>query len=258
MFSFRQLANRSMSPPIRVLVAEDEMIISAKISMYLEEFGYEVAATLTRGEQVVELCRREPPDILLLDINLKGELDGIGAALEVQKTQSIPLIYLTANSDQATFVRARAARPFAFVTKPFQKAELERALAIVCDHLPTAKGNTDVSEVDRSDQILSDRIFLRDKDRMVKVMLDEILFVKAERAYCRVYTSAQRFTLSIALGHLEAQLPDAEFIRIHRSHLINVRHVSACSETQVQIGDYEVPLSRGYRERLLQRLNLIH
>ena len=89
-------------------------------------------------------------------------------------------------------------------------------------------------------------------------MLDEILFVKAERAYCRVYTSAQRFTLSIALGHLEAQLPDAEFIRIHRSHLINVRHVSACSETQVQIGDYEVPLSRGYRERLLQRLNLIH
>jgi DNA-binding LytR/AlgR family response regulator len=250
-----------MKSTLRVLIAEDEMIISAKISMYLEEFGYEVAGALTRGEQVLDMCRHDPPDILLLDINLKGELDGIQTAEELKNFAKIPIIYLTANSDSATFDRARRTKPLAFVTKPFQKAELERALALVAEQLGSSTSDLDSAEgsnpSEETDRIMKDRIFLRDRNLMVKVMLSDILFVKAERAYCRVYTDTNRYTLSMALGKLENQLPPKQFMRVHRSHLVNIEHVNVCTDSGVELGEYEIPVSKAYRDQLLARLNLI-
>ena len=249
-----------MKSLLRVLIVEDEMIISAKISMYLEEFGYEVAGSLTRGEQVLEICRHDPPDILLLDINLKGDLDGIQTAEKLQEIAQVPIIYLTANSDASTFARARQTKPLAFVTKPFQKAELERALALVAEQIEvknTMEVKAPIQQPDDADRILTDRIFLRDRNSMVKVMLSDILFVKAERAYCRVYTATSRYTLSMAMGKLEPQLPPKQFMRIHRSHIINVEHVSVCTDSGVEVGEYEIPVSRSYRDQLFARLNLI-
>jgi len=260
MFSFLSESPLYMKSLLRVLIVEDEMIISAKISMYLEEFGYEVAGALTRGEQVLEICRQDPPDILLLDINLKGELDGIQTAERLQDIAHIPIIYLTANSDASTFARARQTKPLAFVTKPFQKAELERALALVAEQIEarnTSDNKVAIQQAEDSDRVLQDRIFLRDRNSMVKVMLSDILFVKAERAYCRVYTATSRYTLSMAMGKLEPQLPPKQFMRIHRSHIINVEHVSVCTDSGVEVGEYEIPVSRSYRDQLFARLNLI-
>jgi len=206
------------------------------------------------------MCRHDPPDILLLDINLKGELDGIQTAEELKNFAKIPIIYLTANSDSATFDRARRTKPLAFVTKPFQKAELERALALVAEQLESSTSDIDSTEhnsAEEADRVMKDRIFLRDRNLMVKVMLSDILFVKAERAYCRVYTATNRYTLSMAMGKLENQLPPKQFMRVHRSHLVNVEHVNVCTDSGVELGEFEIPVSKAYRDQLLARLNLI-
>src|SRR6478735_1532119 len=104
-----------MDTLIKILVVEDEMIIGAKISMQLTSLGYEVTGILPRGEDAILHVKENKPDIILLDINLKGELDGIETACRVREFADIPIIYLTANSDEITFNRAKPTKPSAFI-----------------------------------------------------------------------------------------------------------------------------------------------
>src|SRR6185436_16807290 len=106
---------------VRILVVEDEMIIAAKIAMQLTNLGYEVTGILPKGEEAIKHVEDEKPDIIVLDINLKGKIDGIEAAKQIQQIADIPIIYLTANSDDATFNRAKPTRPYAFISKPFKQ-----------------------------------------------------------------------------------------------------------------------------------------
>ena len=112
--------------PIKILIVEDEMIIATRISMHLEKLGYEVSGIIPRGKEAIAHCREAPPDILLLDINLKGQMDGIETATVLQQEMRIPMIYLTANSDDATFQRAKSTSPEAFISKPYNRQDLER------------------------------------------------------------------------------------------------------------------------------------
>ncbi len=237
------------------------MIIAANISMYLEKLGYGIAGILPRGEQALYHCRRNPPDILLLDVQLKGELDGIetAAILEAEGIR-IPTIYLTANTDATTFERARRTSPHAFLEKPFHETKLHRAIALAVQlHAgsATAASGTRVPTVAEEPQVLRDRIFVRHKDQMVKVFLKDICYVKAERAYCLIKTAVTEYTLSISLARLAEQLISEDFLRVHRSYLVNLRQIDAVADGHLVIGQDSIPVSRGEREELMRRVNLV-
>jgi CheY-like chemotaxis protein len=92
--------------------------------MQLSNLGYEVTGILPRGEEAIVHVDENKPDIVLLDINLKGKFDGIETALQIHKLANIPIIYLTANSDEATFNRAKVTKPYAFISKPYKQPDL--------------------------------------------------------------------------------------------------------------------------------------
>ena len=257
-----------VSPTVSVLIVEDEMIIAAKISMYLEQLGYSIAGILPRGEEAIVHCRQSPPDILLLDIQLKGELDGIETATALESEGiHIPTIYLTANTDANTFERARLTRPHAFLGKPFKKTELHRAISLAVQlHVthassPPASLNGGTKDLQvpppEEPQVLSDRIFVRHKDQMVKLFLKEILYVQAERAYCHIKTADTDYMLSISMGRLAEQLTSEDFLRVHRSYLVNLRQIDAVAEGHLVIGKDAIPVSKDNREELLRRVNLV-
>lgn len=96
-----------MESKIKILVVEDEMLIGAKISMLLTELGYEVTGLFPRGEEALLHMKESKPDLVLLDIQLNGEWDGIETARRLHAENDIPIIFLTANADEATFNRAK-------------------------------------------------------------------------------------------------------------------------------------------------------
>lgn len=114
----------------KILIVEDEMIIGAKISMQLINLGYEVTGLLAKGEEALVHIKSTKPDIILLDIQLKGDLDGIETAQLMQQEYDIPIIYLTANADEANFNKAKSTRPYAFISKPFKRLDLQRAMEL--------------------------------------------------------------------------------------------------------------------------------
>ncbi|MFQ3620017.1 MAG: EAL domain-containing protein [Spirochaetales bacterium] len=115
----------------RILIVEDEKIIALDLKRRLLEFGYEVLGILAYGEEVLEVAQREKPSLILMDIMLKGEVDGIQAATEIRRNLDIPVVFLTSYSDTETLERAKVAEPFAYILKPFKERELLTTIEIV-------------------------------------------------------------------------------------------------------------------------------
>jgi DNA-binding LytR/AlgR family response regulator len=248
-----------MDTLIKILVVEDEMIIGAKISMQLTGLGYEVTGILPRGEDAILHVEENKPDMVLLDINLKGKLNGIETALQIQKLADIPIIYLTANSDEATFNRAKASRPYAFISKPYKQLDLQRAIELTISRMAENETGPHIED-DSADErpfILSDRIFVRHKEKMIKIIVAEILYIEADRNYCRIFTRNKEYLLSITLKTIEEKLPGRIFLRTHRSYIINLAHIDEVAEGHVIIAQKAIPLSAGLKEQLMQRIQTL-
>jgi PAS domain S-box-containing protein len=114
--------------PKRILVAEDEGIVAIDLQRTLEELGYVVADVASSGREAVEMALRLSPDLVLMDIRLQGEADGIAAADEIRNLCGIPVVYLTAHMDHETLCRAKLTEPCGYVLKPFRPRELSVTL----------------------------------------------------------------------------------------------------------------------------------
>jgi CheY-like chemotaxis protein len=112
----------------RVMVVEDEALVAAAIAACLRNLGHQVAATAVSGEEAVRKAMSLDPDLVLMDIRLKGKMDGIQAASRITQALQIPIVYLTAHSDDETLVRARTTEPYGFILKPFDEKVLKAVI----------------------------------------------------------------------------------------------------------------------------------
>jgi PAS domain S-box-containing protein len=119
----------SLPARLRLLVVEDEALVAEEIRDRLERLKVEVVAVADTGEQAIRLVGEAAPDLVLMDIRLKGELDGIEAAAVIRERFDVPVVYLTAHSDLSTLDRAMQGSPFGYVLKPFQEKDLRIAIA---------------------------------------------------------------------------------------------------------------------------------
>ncbi len=243
---------------MKILVVEDEMIIGAKISVYLSELGYDIMGIMPRAEEALLQIQQQPPDIVLLDINLKGEMDGIQLAGLLQKQCAIPVVFLTANADEATFQRAKATKPYGFLSKPFNRLNLKRTLELTIERMSNLASEQEESKEDVSDfYALPDRIFICYNRKMVKILFDNILYIQAERNYCQIVAKNKTYLLSMPMKKIEAQLPTAIFQRIHRSFIINMNHVDEIEDNTIVIGTKMLPLSKALREAFMLRIRKV-
>ncbi len=115
-------------PPLRVLIVEDEAIIAMELEMLIEEMGAEVVGIAGNADEAERLAASCCPDLITMDIHLKGERDGVSAALSIFKTHGIRSVFVSAYCDVATVARAALAEPLGWVKKPIEKFDLEAVL----------------------------------------------------------------------------------------------------------------------------------
>ncbi|MEI6669595.1 MAG: response regulator [Acidobacteriota bacterium] len=107
-----------------ILVVEDEGIVALQVRTTLEQYGFRVTDTCASGEEALASVERQPPDLILMDLKLQGPLDGIATAAAIRASNRIPVVYLTAHSEDATIERARVTEPYGYLLKPFNPREL--------------------------------------------------------------------------------------------------------------------------------------
>jgi len=119
-----------ISPGPRALIVEDETLIAEELRERLSRLGFAVIAAVGTADEGIAIATRESPDLVLMDIRLKGEKDGVQAAQEIREQVDVPIVYLTAYSDQMTVDRAKASEHDAFILKPFRGRELQATIEV--------------------------------------------------------------------------------------------------------------------------------
>ncbi|WP_339888684.1 response regulator [uncultured Flavobacterium sp.] len=242
-----------MKKTYKILIVEDEMIIAANIAMQLNNLGYQVTGTLPRGEDVIAHIEENLPDIIIMDINLKGDLDGVDIVHAIQKTFKIPIVYLTANADDANFNRAKLTNPFAFISKPFKKIDLQHTIELIIQHLKEDEVNITSDDT----FVLSDSIYIRSSDKMVKVIIKNVLYIEAERNYCKIHCKEKEFLIVSTLKDLDEKLPVQNFLRIHRSFIVNISHIDEIATSHVVIAKKAIPITSEMKKELLLHIQKV-
>jgi signal transduction histidine kinase len=117
----------------RIMVVEDERTIALNLERWLTKLGYEISSSVTSGSQALQEIERDTPDVVLMDVNIEGEIDGIETAALIPDTHYLPVIYLTAYSEDATLQRARSTKPYGFLLKPISERELHATIQMVLE-----------------------------------------------------------------------------------------------------------------------------
>lgn len=246
-----------------ILVVEDEAIVSKDIQQSLKKLGYTIVGASATGEKAIELALKHKPDLVLMDIMLKGEMSGIDAAKKIKETLSIPVIYLTAYADENTLSKAKVTEPYGYIIKPFKEIDLHTSIEMALykyskekeiikerDFLYSLVDNNDTSDT---------VIFVKSNARFVKVKTNTILFVEALKDYVVVNTKDVKYTIHTTMKEIEKKLPKNEFQRIHRSFIVRMDKIIAIEQPNIIIeGDKKIlPIGGSYKDELISRINLI-
>ena len=240
---------------LKIGIVEDDLIIAQSIREMLTGSGYAVGTLARRYSEAIAMIEDEAPDLLLLDVRILGKLDGIDIAHTIRQKFDIPFIFLTANTDFDTISRAKTAGPSAFLSKPVTKAQLFAAIEIAIAAFTAARsaGRPD----NGGNKSKPDYLFVNDGTGFLKVKHNEILIAESEENYVRLHLSSgktllMRHTFTEFAGTLDPQ----QFIRVHRSYIISIEHISKASADEVEVAGRHIPVSKTYRSALWQHLGI--
>lgn len=257
-----------MPEKIHVMIVEDESIVAMDLAAGLEHDGYRVTGIADNYDEAVKMFSSGQVDILLMDIHIHGDKDGVDTAAALMKIKQVPLIYLTAFTDPATIERVKNTKPSAFLTKPYNIDNVRIAIDLALHHFAEAKPAVATGKVlpmqttaeKRTDKEhflqLKEYIFIKQNYRFVKFKLSEVLFAEADNNYVNIHTQTQKFVLRLSLSDLLERLQFPRLIRIHRSFAVNLDEISSFDEQLIRIGQQEIPIGRNYRQDFMDQFNL--
>ena len=246
-----------------IVVVEDESIVSKDIQQSLKKLGYNVVGAAATGEKAIELIDEFVPDLVLMDIMLKGQMSGIDAAGIIKERHSIPVIYLTAYADENTLSKAKVTEPYGYIIKPFKEVDIHTSIEMA---LYKHKKN---QEVEKERDLLfsivdgqgsaADIIFVKSKSRQVKLNMSEIYFVEALKDYVVINLLDSRYTIHSTMKDIERKLSGGDFIRVHRSFIVRLDKIAAIEQSNLVLENEErtIPIGGSYKEELQNKLKFV-
>jgi two-component system response regulator LytT len=247
-----------------VLVVEDESIVSKDIQHSLKKIGYNVVGASSTGEMAIELARSEKPDIVLMDIMLKGDMNGIDAAAIIRNELAIPIIFLTAYADESTLSKAKITEPYGYIIKPFKEIDLHTSIEMAIykhqkEREILKERDLLYSIVDNKEVSGNDFIFVKSNSKLVKLNCEDIFFIEALKDYVVINTVDSRYTIHSTMKDIEAKMGTDNFIRVHRSFIVRVDKIATIEYPNLILENDKkvIPIGGSYRDDLNNKIKLV-
>lgn len=255
---------------VNVLVVEDEAIVALDLCAGLEKDGYNVVGTADNAADAVALFRTNDVDIVLMDIHIMGDKDGVDTPAELLKLKQVPVIYLTAFTDTATVNRVKHTHPAAFLTKPYNISNVRIAIELALTNFAVAKTGANSAKVislqagDTKSAALADKelilqlndfIFVKHNYNFIKLPLNDLLYVEADNNYINIVTLDKKIAVRLSLNQFVENIRFKQLARIHRSYVVNMNAIQSFNEHQVVVDKTELPIGRNYRDSFLKQFN---
>ncbi|MBI2257939.1 MAG: response regulator [Flavobacteriia bacterium] len=249
--------------PVNVLVVEDESIVSKDIQHSLKKLGYNVVGAAATGEKALELVRSEGPDIVLMDIMLKGSMNGIEVSEVIKKEFNLPVIFLTAYADESTLSKAKVTEPYGYIIKPFKEIDLHTSIEMALyKHKKVLELERErdflYSLVDGKEN-LDGFVFVKSNHKLVKINTKDIFFIEALKDYVVINTIDTRYTIHSTMKEIEQKMGSVEFIRVHRSFIVRIDKIAAIDFPNLILENDRkiIPIGGSYRDDLNNRLRMV-
>lgn len=208
----------------KILIVEDQVLIANHIKEILVENKYldiELAYKLNQASEKLNDCH---PNLILLDINVEGKDSGIIWAQENLKSEKV--IFITGQTEIETLKKALTIKPVAYLTKPIKTIDVIAAIELAIE------------------QTKPNFITLKEGYKEIKLAFEDILFIKSDKNYIDIQTVTKIITIRYSLDHFHQELDQNQFIRVHRSYVVNKNKITSKNTTSLKINQFEIPVSR--------------
>jgi two-component system, LytTR family, response regulator LytT len=231
----------------KIIIVEDELELANNISEILSNLDYEVAAIVDNAVSALEFLEVNSVDLVLMDILIHGDLDGIDLAYRIRESFDLPIVFSTAYSGTEYLERISSAIHEGYLLKPFTLDSLKTAVffGLKRHEEKAAQGKGEKASLK-----------IMDKGYLVPVPYSEITYLKADGLYTKVYTKAKSYLIRDILKSFEEKLPSDQFLRVHKSFLVNISFINSFNAKKINLGETSIPIRRGLYKELLEKLNL--
>ena len=238
---FKDTALTFTTTMISIFIVEDEPIIAMNIQLALEKNGYQIVGMAESAEETLVKLKTTTPDVVLLDINLEGDQDGVVLAQQIHLRWGIPHIFLTSYTDRTTIDRAKGTNPFGYIVKPFNETTLQTTIEIAVERL---RGQ---SNEPAGPAVSTDQMFIRADGSLQKINVPDIAYIEACDNYCYIHRPSERQIVRSTLKQIAAKLPPHQFVRCHRTYLVNIKQVTSISGLMILINAKQIPIGKSYK-----------
>lgn len=235
---------------INVLIIEDNPEESAELKKTLET-KYTVVGIATNHADALNLFYNNKVDVVIVDVFLDGKPDGIcfAESINAMPNASRPIVFLTSSKDRQTFERAKLTHPFNFLIKPFNEFEILYAIELAVEKFYEQRN---VFSSEERDTVISKQyLFIKKKDALKKVKIEDIIYIEVEERYCNIITEKEKFVILISLTKILEMMDVNKFCQTHRNYIINTEKIVEILPADNLIileGNHKVMLSDRYKK----------
>lgn len=245
---------------LQILIVEDDPLYAVELQMLVEEIGYDVLSVVESSGEALDLIFSESPDLILMDIGIKGRLNGIEVGVKV-KSLNIPILYITSFDNETYHRKASQSNMVGYLVKPLSKYSIQSAISLAMQNVSAGQGEKHNHKEKADNFFLNDYFFFKKRQIYQKVAIHDFCIVEADGDYINVYTDAgEKYVARMAMSQIESQLPPDTFFRVHRSYIINLTKITSVnfSENILESGGKFVPISKSKKKEFSKRINKLN
>ncbi len=242
--------------PYQILVVEDDQLIADSLNDILECLDHKVVGIAASGEEAIAILKKKPEiDLIMLDIQLSGGMDGVALAEMVKRDYDLPFIFTTAFADPETIQKARNMGPFGYIVKPYGMKDIHAAMEVAMGTYQTLQ-EIKQNQLKES-YVRNNHLYVKMDSRLVKIKDDDILYIEAQGDYAVFKTDKKGYIVHTTMKNIEQKLDPEKFLKVHRSFIVNMDHIVDIEDGTLLIQDKVIPVSRGNRDSLMSRIQTI-
>jgi two-component system LytT family response regulator len=236
---------------INILLIEDTKSEEEALSSVLLENDYNIVGVATNYTEALTLFYQHKVDLVIIDVFLNGQPEGITFAETITITPNVakPFVFLTSSKDRQIFERAKLTKPFSFLLKPFNELEVLYAIEMAIEKFYE---QTNVFLSEEQDTVIGNsHLFIKKKNALKKVALQDIIYIEVEERYCNIITSNENYLVALSLTKITEFLDTNTFAKTHRNYIVNTNKISEIilSENLIILeGNYKITLSEKYKD----------
>jgi DNA-binding LytR/AlgR family response regulator len=234
---------------LEILIIEDNLSYALELEMILANWGCKAINIVNNSVDAFRILEKSMTDIILMDITIQGNLNGIEIAEQIRNT-GIPIIYMTIQKSEHYYERAKNTNLTSYLIKPFDKLTLKSAIESSVISKIKKDHNTEESP---------DFFYIRKGKTLKRIPYSDIDLVISDAHYCDLYHNNSKSTTKSSLKKILQQLPCQDFLRVHNRYIVRIAKIEEVllSKGELLINNMSIPIGRSYKKQLKEKLNLL-